>query len=254
MKFLPKVLLIHAFAKYCSRFKTANRVDIMIRTIRLAIRNDSPREKLNFLLEMDRNLYGLEQNAAVEYGKGIHPKHRLINYKQFFTENLNPKENILDIGCGNGFLSYEVVSKVPEVKVLGIELDKRNIEYAQKHFVHPNLTFVQGDAIKELPDKKFNVIILSNVLEHIENRVDFLKDIVFKLNPSRLLIRVPLFEREWRTALKKELGVDYRLDDTHFIEYTTESYLSELHLARLKPTKIEYRWGEIWSVVTPLSE
>jgi len=81
--------------------------------------------------------------------------------------------------------------------------------------IHPNLTFVQGDATKDLPNKKFDVVILSNVLEQIKNRIDFLKEIVNKASPSRLLVRVPVFEREWRTAFKKELGLDYRLDDTH---------------------------------------
>lgn len=254
MKFSLKILFIHAYAKWCSFFAFEKRSDVLMRTIRLAARNDSKMETLKFLLELDKRLYSEEQNAALKYGDGLHPKHKLINYKQFFIENLKQGEQILDIGSGNGLLSFEVVSKVPGVSVIGIELEEKNVEYARKHYNHPNLTFVQGDALKDLPQNKFDVVILSNVLEHIENRIDFLKTIVLKLNPSRLLIRIPLFEREWRTALKKELGIDYRLDDTHFIEYTTESYLSELRLARLKPIKIEYRWGEIWSVVAPLSE
>jgi len=250
MKFSPKILLIHMYAKWCSHFPSEKRVDVLMRTIRLAARNDPIKDKLKYLLELDKHLYSEEQIAAVKYGDGTHPKHKLINYKHFFVKNIKPGERILDIGSGNGLLSYEVASKVPGVSVTGIELDIENVEHARKHYKHPNLTFVQGDALKDLPQNKFDVVILSNVLEHIENRIDFLKNIVLQLNPSRLLIRIPLFEREWRTALKKELGIDYRLDDTHFTEYTTESYLAELHLAQLKPTNIEYRWGEIWSVVT----
>lgn len=75
-----------------------------------------------------------------------------------------------------------------------------------------------------------------------------------KANPSQILVRVPVFEWEWRTALKKELGLDYRLDDTRYIEYTKESYLLELQMAHLKPIDIEYRWGEIWSVRVPQSD
>lgn len=242
------------YAKWCSHFSSEKRIDVLMRSIRLTARNDPIKDKLKYLLELDKHLYSEEQIAAVKYEDGIHPKHRLINYKSFFVKNIKPGERILDIGSGIGLLSYEVASKVPGVSVTGIELDKENVEHAWKHYIHPNLTFIQGDALKDLPKKKFNVVILSNVLEHIENRIDFLKIIMLKLNPTRLLIRVPLFEREWRTALKKELGIDYRLDVTHYIEYTTESYLAELHLAQLKPANIEYRWGEIWSVVTPISE
>jgi len=65
---------------------------------------------------------------------------------------------------------------------------------------------------------------------------------------------VPLFERDWRVPLKKELGIDYRLDSTHCIEYTQEEYFEELHQAGLKTTNTEFRWGEIWSVVEPLKD
>ena len=68
-----------------------------------------------------------------------------------------------------------------------------------------------------------------------------------------MIIRVPLFERDWRVPLKREIGVDYRLDSTHFIEYTQEGFLEELREAKLKATHVEVRWGEIWSVAAPRS-
>ena len=40
--------------------------------------------------------------CAVRYGNGVHPKHRLTNYHEFFTRRLKPGEVVLDIGCGPG--------------------------------------------------------------------------------------------------------------------------------------------------------
>jgi hypothetical protein len=90
------------------------------------------------------------------------------------------------------------------------------------------------------------------VVEHLEHRPEFLKGVIHAVQPSRLLLRVPVFERDWRVPLKKELGIDYRLDPTHFTEYTLESFAAEMDQARLKITHQEVRWGEIWAEAVPM--
>jgi hypothetical protein len=67
----------------------------------------------------------------------------------------------------------------------------------------------------------------------------------------RFLIRVPLFERDWRVPVKQELGVEWRLDPTHETEYTQESFAEEMKQARLTVTHQEIRWGEIWAEARP---
>ena len=151
-------------------------------------------------------------------------------------------------------MDYNIVNQVHNVKVFGIDLNKENINFARSHYRNANLKFMHGDALSALPNETFDVIILSNILEHIDKRVGFLKKIIKQLKPKRLIIRVPLFERDWRVPLKKELGIDYRLDSTHYIEYTQEEYLEELNQAGLEATNTEFRWGEIWSVVKPLKK
>jgi len=63
-------------------------------------------------------------------------------------------------------------------------------------------------------------------------------------------------EREWLAPYKRELGVEYRLDPTHFIEYTLEGFREEIEGAELKIASFEVRYGEIWSVcfTTQVSE
>ncbi|MEK7176083.1 MAG: hypothetical protein AAB695_01770, partial [Patescibacteria group bacterium] len=70
--------------------------------------------------------------------------------------------------------------------------------------------------------------------------------------PARWLIRVPCFDRDWTVALAAELGVDSRLDETHFIEYTRESFEKEMGKAGLKIAYLEVRWGEIWTELKPI--
>jgi len=51
--------------------------------------------------------------------------------------------------------------------------------------------------------------------------------------------------------LKQELGLDYRLDPTHHIEYTRENFEEEVRQAGLEIAHIEMRWGEIWAELKP---
>ncbi len=97
----------------------------------------------------------------------------------------------------------------------------------------------------------FDAVILSNVLEHLPNRSQFLREMVERLRPSRILLRVPVFERDWRVPLKQELGIDYRLDPTHLAEYTLESFAAEMADAGLDVIHQEARWGEIWAEAVP---
>ncbi|MBN1694209.1 class I SAM-dependent methyltransferase [candidate division WOR-3 bacterium] len=241
-------LFLSLFAKFLRRMTPSKSAGILIHLFRKIIYEIDPKEALNFLFEFENKLYSLEGKTSVKYGGGLHTKHKHIKYHDFFVKNIKPDEKVLDIGSGNGFLCYDIVTKVKGAKVTGIELNEKNVEFARKHYSHDNIRFIKGDALKELPKDKFDVITLSNILEHIEKRVKFLKVLQQRFKPKRFIIRVPDFERDWRVPLKKELGLDYRLDRTHFIEYTQANFAEELNRAGLEATILEYRWGEIWCV------
>lgn len=181
---------------------------------------------------------------------GLHPKHRIMNYHKFFVDNVSENDTVLDIGCGNGALTYDVARKAK--KVVGIDLNERNIEIARSRFSMENIEFIHGDALTNLPDERFDVIILSNVLEHIAKRVEFL--ISVKNRASKFLIRVPMLNRSWIDVYKKELGLEYRLDKTHSIEYTFETFSEEMAEAELRVLDYSIQFGEIWAVVGKGSE
>jgi hypothetical protein len=51
--------------------------------------------------------------------------------------------------------------------------------------------------------------------------------------------------------LRRELGVEWRLDPTHETEYTLESFTAEVNAAGVTVADLQVRWGEIWATVTP---
>jgi SAM-dependent methyltransferase len=204
---------------------------------------------LRALCALDNTLYRAISVAAVWYDGGLHAKHRLTRYHDFFVQRVAPGERVLDIGCGNGTLAADLARRCGAT-VTGVDQDRAAIRSARSRHTGPGLTFVEADA-RALPNGPFDVVILSNVLEHLERRAAFLKETMDGSGARRLLVRVPLFERDWRVPLKRELGVDFRLDPTHCIEYTVEEFEAEIAAAGLVIDEFQVRWGEIWASCRP---
>lgn len=215
-----------------------------------AERHEPAQDALAALLTLDSIIYGITGRKSIEYNGGVHVKHRLTDYHDFFVDRIKSGECVLDIGCGKGELDYNIVNKSGAV-VVGVDKNPDSLAFARKHFQHPRLEFIESDALEFNSTQAFNTIVLSNVLEHIEQRVEFLQRVIDKIHPQRILIRVPMFNRDWRVPLRKELGLAYFSDSTHYTEYTQESFTKEMEAAGLRIMHMEIRWGEIWAEVLP---
>jgi glycosyltransferase involved in cell wall biosynthesis/2-polyprenyl-3-methyl-5-hydroxy-6-metoxy-1,4-benzoquinol methylase len=216
-------------------------------------RKGDPADGLRLLFRVEDVLYSAEGGLSTRYGNGVHTKHRHTRYHDFFVNRVRKGETVLDVGCGNGAVAYDLAER-SGANVIGIDLSEQNIASAQKMHNHPNVRYVAGDALRLTATGQIDVVVLSNVLEHMTGRPGFLRTLVALCNPSRLLIRVPMFERDWRVPLRRELGVEHRLDSTHETEYTLESFAAELAEAGLRATHQEVRWGEVWAECVPLGE
>ena len=231
----------------CFRPLPSNAISFVVaNVVRVLAISRPPKEALRLLLTLDRALYSITGEEACRYGQGVHTKHRHTRYHDFFCSRLQSGERVLDIGCGSGALTYDMAQKAGAL-VTGMELSEANYRQAVKNFSHPRVTYIHGDALKDLPINSFDTVVMSNVLEHLEDRVGFLRLVQERVSPRCWLLRVPTYERDWRVPLMEEIGIDYRLDSSHHIEYTQETFIEELAAAGLEVVHLEIRWGEIWS-------
>lgn len=180
----------------------------------------------------------------------IHPKHFITKYSNFFTDNINDKQVVIDLGCGIGYTSKKIAEKAKYV--VGLDFDSLKILKAKKLHSSPNIEFITENIYNYAPDKQFDVAILSNVLEHLEFRPAVLKKI--RSYAKHLLIRVPNIERDWYTVFKKNTGMEYRSDPTHTIEHDFSTLQKEILAGGWKIIENQFRWGEIWCVCVPSSQ
>jgi SAM-dependent methyltransferase len=80
---------------------------------------------------------------------------------------LSPR-NILEVGCGIGYISYRMSCTWPHATVTGLDITPDYIEIANKLFGSSNVNFIQGLLQNSLFGSKFDLIVLMDVYEHIE--------------------------------------------------------------------------------------
>jgi SAM-dependent methyltransferase len=243
--------IIKAFSFAFSIIPAKVRAKFIFLLLMLESRIGQPSESLQRLYLIRDDFERLLSERAMAYEGGEHPKHRLMKYHDFFVDNIAPDSRVVDIGCGYGAVSRTVAKRVPGSTVFGVEIDHERFKQACESDNPPNLKFIHGDAFEVLPEGAAGTVILSNVLEHIESRTEFLQRVVSVLRPANILVRVPAFEREWHVPLRKELGITYYNDRTHFIEHTVEEFRAEMLAANIKIDDLQTVWGEIWAVCRP---
>jgi SAM-dependent methyltransferase len=208
------------------------------------------RRAVRELLELEAATRRQLDAAAIRYDDGVHAKHRLTAYHDFFVERVRPGERVLDVGSGKGELAHDLVLRAG-AEVVGVDHDPHHLAFARERFRHERLTFLDGDVLEAVPPGAFDVIVLSNVLEHIADRVGLLRRLVGEARPRVVLLRVPVLARDWTVPLRRELGLEHFSDPDHEIEYDEEGFRAELAEAGLRVTELKLVWGEIWAAAEP---
>jgi len=139
-------------------------------------------------------LWKNEWKNITTMGPGIKTRYRII-LKLFKKYNLQGK--IMDIGCGDGTL----LSLLPQSnanKLFGFDISPEAIEQTKKKKYISKLFL--GDLTKKetLPQEKFDVVICSEVLEHIKDCSRAIRNISQMVKKGGvLLISVPHSRKYW---------------------------------------------------------
>jgi SAM-dependent methyltransferase len=84
-------------------------------------------------------------------GEGMEQDHLPITLPVLEKMRLAPTDNVLDVGCGSGWLSRRLAKLVPEGRVVGMDISDEMIRHARRSSVDfANLLFVTGE-VAQIP-------------------------------------------------------------------------------------------------------
>lgn len=140
------------------------------------VHTSTKRDYLQRVMETDK---AERAEIACQFGKDYWDGDRLSGYGGYRYDgrwrtvaddlvrhyDLNSGSRILDVGCGKGFLLYDLTQALPGVEVAGIDISQYAIENAKEE-VRPFLR--QGDA-NSLPfeDNSFDLVISITTLHNL---------------------------------------------------------------------------------------
>lgn len=121
-------------------------------------------------------------------------------------------QDILDIGCGAGFLTNILAAHGH--RVTGIDLSMRSLEVAKQKDLTQKVRYMQLDAFA-LPfaDQSFDVICAMDFLEHIEMPGQIIRDVARLLRPRGLFF-FHTFNRNVLSYLIVIKGVEWCIPNT----------------------------------------
>jgi len=112
----------------------------------------------------------------------------------FAIQNAIPGR-VLDIACGSGYGSYQMIHsvKLGQSRVVAVDNSVQAIGYAEKHFRDPSIEFICNDAMKFNDEQEFDTIVSLETIEHLENPKAFIRklDSILKLS-GVLIISAPV--------------------------------------------------------------
>ncbi len=159
-------------------------------------------------------------------------------------------ERVLDIGCGDGFLTCLLASRVPRGEVLGVDVSPEMVRHAARRYpreAYANLRFAVMDARHLAFREEFDLVfsnaalhwipdhapVLRGIRESLRRGGRFLAQMAGKGNAHRVISALGrLIAREDWAPFFRELRVPYRF-------FADEQYREILQDCGLRPLRVE---------------
>lgn len=131
-----------------------------------------------------RNLYTDREVSMLPYPGNTHPRYREWTGRSTACRRLvrylsehKKAATILEIGCGNGWLSHQL-SIVPGSRVVGLDSNLIELRQAARVFRRKsNLKFIYGDFYSDvLQDLSFDIIVMAATVQYFPSLQEIIKD------------------------------------------------------------------------------
>jgi SAM-dependent methyltransferase len=179
---------------------------------------------LPFFLNNSRLFWRFAHEISGElYGASYHTRVRALS-EDLLKEWIPKDGTVIDIGCGIGRWC-QVAAKYAR-RVIGVDYDKEWIRIARETTTAKNVEYILGDATKELKGEKFDLALLSHVIEHIDDSDKMLQEA--KEFAKTLCVEVPDFTADPLNWVRLKHGYQFYSDGDHVREYTLETLQNQL--------------------------
>ncbi len=185
--------------------------------------------------------------------KKITIRHRTI-FNNLINIGLKRNSQVLEIGCGIGTFTSLMARYIKKGHITAVDISPKSIEIAKKDLCksYPNIYFIVSDMSDFSSEKKFDFIVLPDVLEHIPIEQHFN---IFKIlrahshNSTKILINIPSpFYLRWVHKHKPELLqiIDQPIDSDILFK---NIYDNDFHIKSLNTYSLHVQEGDYQCII-----
>lgn len=150
----------------------------------------------------------------------------------FIKKYIKPNMNILEIGCGTGKLLQEIDKLYNNINLTGIELSSDMIDNANKKIFNNNIDLINVAVEDFSTTKKYDMIIMKQVLHHLKSKESVLKKLSMYLNSNGVIIIMTPNEEYQENVIKFKANNDVlgRISDAMIYNYISKLPLNIEHI------------------------
>ena len=177
-----------------------------------------------------------EIEATTDISFVIHP-----STWEFIRNRLDRGGRVLDVGCGNGTLLWNVEHCTPS-KGFGLDLSDTRTRVAANTI--GNGRIARGDGARApFPPESFDVIVCLQVIEHIVDRQGFIAGLYEMLKPGGILVITSIRRGKYRWYYLRDEHGEIVLDKGHVYEFRSLEDFNDL----IRSANAAHPFAIIWS-------
>lgn len=149
--------------------------------------------------DLPEEFYPLSDHEAQRSYVGVRRAEKWVG---FFLHHVSPGMSLLDCGCGVGSITLDLAERVAPGRVIGIDMDERQLVFAREGARErglTNATFQQGNVYAlDFADASFDAVLAHTLLFHLSEPLRALKEIRRVLKPGGI---AGISDDEWHTMV-----------------------------------------------------
>jgi trans-aconitate methyltransferase len=146
-------------------------------------------------------------------------KESLLSVLDYICRHVPENRSLVDLMCGPGYLLGKIAEERPDLRLLGVDNDKRYIEHSRE--LYTQIDFVEGDVLVWQPEKLYDAVICTGALHHIpyELQEKVIRNMAGMVKKSGFMLISDCYINDFADEIERkeaasELGYEYLKETT----------------------------------------
>ena len=167
-----------------------------------------------------------------------------LPYKWPALKGLFPDKTLrfLDFGCGKGVITEKIHTIRPGYRIYGVDISSNALAVAKKRIKNGEFRRIDESQHIPYPDNTFDIVLASDVLEHIYDTQTAFRELARVLKPGGTLIITVPYNGKLKMLIAVLVGFEFYFDPSspHIRHFSPKTLIQCVKNVQLRVNRIGY--------------